>query len=181
MKERPILFTGNMVRAILEGRKTMSRRVLKELHPSWNFKELDEDGYFRFVRCHKIQHYEIKCPYGISGDRLWVRETFGICNTVSPAVCYLADNKQLPSPFYKRKPSIFMPRWVSRILLEITNVRVERLQEISNKDAVKEGCDNWLCSKEEEFHALWDSINGKKYPWAANPWVWVIEFKRLKP
>lgn len=176
MRERPIIFSTPMVRAILDGHKTMTRRVYK--------------SFGRFL-------------YGQIGDHLWVRETFSDTYELGdyPGIpfykaTYLQDWKgNDPSPEtwdIKWKPSIFMPRQLSRITIEITNVRVERLQEINGKDAVAEGCGLHIpdCDllhfggykkAKDEFHALWDSINGKKYPWLSNPFVWVIEFKRLLP
>jgi len=134
-----------------------------------------------------------ECPYGIPGDHLWVRESWteGWRNGSDYILFYKATHEKEVAAGIKWKPSIFMPRWASRITLEISNVRVERLQEISGKDAVKEGCAQNICEAEllhfggykkaqQEFEALWNSINRKKYPWASNPWVWVIEFKRFE-
>lgn len=185
MKEHPILFSGPMVQAILDGRKTMTRRVIKM--PKWA-QECNEDYEFEidddipYSICKKTGCLAaIDCPYGFPGDRLWVRETF--CKDLDHNVFYKADNMP-PWEDTKWKPSIFMPRWASRITLEITNVRVERLQEISGKDILAEGLDVKFTipgsfDALERFHGLWDSINGKKYPWSSNPWVWVIEFKRI--
>lgn len=171
IKERPILFSGEMVRAILDGRKTQTRRVAKGIALEWlapdmftpEFVALPENGL---------------CPYGYSGDRLWVRETFqsygdGFAYRATPVI---PDNRNW-------KPSIFMPRSASRITLEITNVRVERLNEITEMDAEAEGVYVWSDSGNPaiwKFHCLWDDINGKKYPWSSNPWVWVVEFQKSK-
>ena len=193
MKERPILFSAEMVKSILAGRKTMTRRVVK----------LNSSGR---VQLHGKQwHIEDKnvingCPFGVPGDRLWVRETWGVekdFNNIKPfelwpgddesmlAVDYAADKKRIWHRDYQGKwrPSIHMPRWASRITLEITSVRVERLQKITNNDALAEGTpdlrtikNNW--DMKHCFSHLWDSINGKKHPWTSNPWVWVIEFRR---
>jgi hypothetical protein len=130
------------------------------------------------------------CPYGQVGDRLWVRETF--CNDCPSAsepsgVCYKANRENQPASDFctKWKPSIFMPRWASRITLEITDIRVERLNEITkiHDEVAKEG---WPFGFKDIdtapvnlFIKLWDSINGKKYSWADNPFVWVISFKRV--
>ena len=152
------------------------------------------------------------CPYGVPGDRLWVRETFRefdqvwAADAMESAVEYAADNQVRGKNFTriietqqrgsgKWKPSIFMPRWASRITLEITEVRVQRVQEISEEDALEEGAMEWwnsLSRAEQEsiysggrgpcgaFHDLWDSINAKKHPWSANPWVWALTFKNLE-
>ncbi|MGB3988457.1 MAG: hypothetical protein WBK67_02060 [Minisyncoccales bacterium] len=160
MKERPILFSTPMVRAISDGKKTMTRRVVKN-QPPINYlfvKTLISKNFLWAKFCDPLREiaegdekHWVKCPYGQVGDRLWVRETF------------------------------FMPRCASRIILEIIGIRVERLQEITEEDAISEGVDRTNTSihgyAKERFEKLWDSINGKKYPWSSNPWVWVIEFK----
>lgn len=217
MKERPILFSGPMVRAILEGRKTMTRRVVKnsinELHlrgnpvqilANWGLSRLISfsNGMAEFnVQCDVDDYFteKTKCPYGILGDRLWGRETFFICQD---GPIYRADfigdhTKIAPNggtfiESVKWKPSIFMPRSASRILLEITNVRVERLQDITEEDAIAEGVEpvEWgedmggmpgdFTSYVEGFKDVWQSINGPD-SWEQNPWVWVIEFKKIVP
>ena len=191
MKERPILFSGPMVREILAGRKTQTRRVLTV---PWKgrarcqpydpyFTDTDgrlfwEDEYGDWNDYEKTK----RCPYGIPGDRLWVKETWLLVDDMNGnrQIHYQADNEDIPGPW---KPSIFMPRWASRITLEITNVRVERLQGITEEDAIQEGCgakhNFGDGSAKTGFAMLWDSINGKKYPWESNPWVWCIEFKRV--
>lgn len=175
MKERPILFSGEMVRAILDGSKTQTRRVVKG----------DALGILNLeIRPPSDPIFVEKCLYGKPGDRLWVREawaqhteTFG---DFLPSTVYRAD--PVTPHFTKWKPSIHMPRWASRITLEITGVRVERLQDISEKDALSEGCEPDDGNPESpspisEFRDLWQSINGAE-SWAANQWVWVIEFKK---
>jgi len=195
MKERPILFSGPMVRAILNGSKTQTRRIVKpQPEVMYEYK------------------YAKECKFGKPGDRLWVRETFtelrpwhehDITRThrrgllvnaagVQKVNCveYKADatdsedlercRKELG---YKWKPSIHMPRWASRITLEITSILIERLQDISEEDAQHEGVDTCLgpvpCDTyTEAFEYLWGTINGAE-SWAANPWVWVIGFKRV--
>lgn len=249
MKERPILFNGPMVRAILEGRKTQTRRVVKVQPPSDDYKfstlmsttgPKKEIGKHRWVKEEGLlirDHSEcFTNPYGKPGDRLWVRETWIEGYYHNPdaddgpvvEVVYRADNesKMCAAPSYEfaddwmrqfsedgpydpqYHPSIFMPRWASRITLEVTGVRVERVQNISEDDAIAEGIDteseeyniaqNILdniggfpgashdierCSPEiNEFKNLWDSINEKRgYGWDKNPWVWVVEFRRIKP
>lgn len=182
MREKPILFSAAMVRAILEGRKTMTRRVIKDIRTAWR------DGTV-------IDPYDrdyITCPYGWPGDLLWVRETWRRADWYGKGIIYRADAQAAGhmgeySDRHKWHPSIHMPRWASRIVLEITNIRVERLQEITEEDARKEGISRahkypvgfgHPDTYRGGFRNLWDSINGKKYPWSSNPWVWVISFKK---
>lgn len=206
MKERPILFTAWNVRGILEDRKMHTRRVVK--HP------------FRMSL--------FNCPYGKIGDRLWVRETWAVqrhepClpherdwqELHSPTIRYLADGATqrvqgdratgvgiYHGPVEKSRPSIHMPRWASRITLEIIDVRVQRVQDISEEDAIAEGIrelplqkgepDAWWCADplgnpsmhyrtpRAAFAALWDAINAKRgFGWNANPHVWALTFKRV--
>ena len=202
MKERPILFSSAMVLAILNGRKTQTRRVIitpddtKSIRWLVDQKTVPHGKYTGWViECGAPLLLPRKCPYGQSADRLWVRETFCIPKLRdgsmdgNAAPIYKADlsSTDLASEEcdWSFTPSIFMPRWASRITLEIVGVRVERLQEISNEDAIREGC--W--SHESipatdvnkcEFKTLWDSINKKRgHPWSSNCWVWVIEFRKL--
>jgi hypothetical protein len=168
VKERPILFSGRMVQAILDGRKTMTRRVFKTA------KLIPTESYGKRALTRT-------CPYGQPGDRLWVRETH---NTCGEKPFYRADG-EMPLE-WKWSPSVFMPRWASRITLEITAVWVERLKDITIEDAQAEGITplgtegdsrRWRAG----FRELWDSLNAKRgYGWDANPWVWVISFKRVK-
>ncbi|MBG4417404.1 hypothetical protein I5F55_03625 [Pseudomonas aeruginosa] len=197
-RERPILFNDQMVRAILDGRKTVTRRVMKPqpdflgsmVDPNTPLKPLDAG-----------LHARITCPYGEPGDRLWVRETWGlqvrsygggagefiVYRATNPDAIYCRSSEGREYPV-KWKPSIHMRRHSSRILLEITAVRVERLQDISEEQARAEGypaerecetggsgLDAWLW-----FRSLWGEINGPE-AFTANPWVWVIEFKRVTP
>ncbi len=177
-KSRPILFSAPMIRAILDGRKSQTRRVVKN----------PED-----YGC-QIPGPAIITPYGRPLDRLWVRETFGLVDESDGKQCvYRADSGPIHEATTKWKPSIFMPRWASRITLEIISIRVERLQEISEADAIAEGISKgpvklWkgatpsgkpLQTAKEQFKTLWDTINAKKQPWSSSPWVWVIEFKRV--
>lgn len=168
MKERPILFSTSMVQAILEGRKTMTRRVVK-YKPHKDHIYCDGNGIAQ------------KCPYGSVGDRLWVRETWAYRQWNHDRVYYKADNNlaDINREDEKWRPSIFMPRKLSRITLEITNIRVERLQEITESDAISEGIiHNSMNDPKIEFQWLWQSINGIE-SWEANPFIWVIEFKRV--
>ena len=177
MKERPILFSGEDVRAILDGRKTQWREVVKpQPEPvsfGWRFGGRDIGEKVWPLDAPKL------CPYGQPGDRLWVRETWG----VNP--CYNGDEilyraSGHGSAIIRWRRSSHMPRWASRINLEVTGVRVERLCSISEADALAEGC----CPFSDDFgsyHArvafcqLWESIYGPE-SWDANPWVWVVEF-----
>lgn len=221
MKERPILFSDAMVRAILEGRKTVTRRVVKggqvptidlslphgdplrwsavgQHHPRYGYVVTGSTE----EECAKQLGRRGVCPYGQPGDRLWVRETFNRSNPggAEGVYYYRADGK-FPAAmggnrFYSCttwKPSIHMPRAASRIMLEITAVRVECLQDISEEQALAEGVrdagegffdiedsKHLSADPRESFASLWESINGAE-SWAANPWVWVVEFKRVTP
>lgn len=192
MRERPILFSGPMVRAIIEGRKTVTRRVVK---PQPDFLGSMTAPNTPFKTLGAGLHGQIVCPYGQPGDRLWVRETFAVYGDEKmAAIHYRADRPHhVGQKGMGYKPSIHMPRWACRILLEITAVRVERLQEISEAQARAEGVqqdsDGWFdyqapstqccTSAVESFRTLWSSINGTE-SWTANPWVWVVEFKRVE-
>lgn len=190
MKERPVIFNGEMVRAILDGRKTQTRRVMKvqpkpsETRPGdfwFSSKKLESmvhvsdftPGNSPIADCH-LFFQEHCCPFGQVGDRLWVRETFGDCGN---RLVYRADTEDGAASQVKRwVPSIHMPREACRILLEITAVRVERLQDISEADAIAEGGTEHF--NIDWFGPLWASIYGVD-SWNANPWVWVIEFKQV--
>ncbi|HBS5729166.1 TPA: morphogenetic protein [Klebsiella pneumoniae] len=203
MTERGMIFNAEMVRAILDGRKTQTRRPVKfpvhdknlgcELAGNELAGELSAGNY-------------LNSAFGKPGDRIWVRETFqgplfdydlmdSYCKDPTPfekpEFCvYKADGVPAPE-FYDAddelhccwRPSIHMPRWASRILLEITNVRVERLKSISDSDAIREGCSTANMKSgdcvADVFARLWASIYGAE-SWNANPWVWVIEFKRVE-
>lgn len=233
-KERPILFSGEMVRAILDGRKTQTRRVCKIQPMLANFsdgpmakgrypKDWDEEDLAYFV--------ETFCPYGSPGTRLWVRETWADYTefvSLDPddmvplpegygCIAYKSDMEvrqygvtlREPEDWkadrdhkIRWRPSIHMPRWASRLTLEVTDVRVERVQDIGIYDIAAEGLDisglvagfevesdyapgdspqDFVDAAREEFQELWDSINAKRgYGWDTNPWVWVVEFKRVE-
>lgn len=210
IKERPILFLAPMVRAIQEGRKTVTRRPVKatKAHAD-GFMMLDHGKGWRpynafgdFASDHEGMEYPIACPHGKLGDRLWVRET-----------CFINDYREASVPEQERadceihyradgipdfegeeelirwRPSIHMPRWASRILLEVTDVRVERLQDITEEQALAEGIKkhsdggyhvedgkHFSDSPVESFACLWSSVGGD---WDANPWVWCVIFKRI--
>ncbi len=221
MKERPILFSGEMVRAILDGRKTQTRRVINPQPIAdglyYEYKDipwLKTGDPFPF-----IGHL---CPYGTTNDLLWVRETWRAVelDNGNDGILYKADNhfksienSQAAADLWcdayadrkygnKWRPSIFMPRWASRILLDVTDVQVERIQEISDGDAIKEGiqdvchCGDYVEGHgyhsghgavsmpgwaTENFSSLWDSINAERgHSWESNPWVWVVSFKVVK-
>lgn len=245
VKESPILFSAPMVRAILEGRKGMTRRIAWEfdfhrkirksqpdapikwasaVHPanesgfvSWYPGNGPLDGLplDEFTKKHYAKG--VPCPYGKVGEHLWVRETWrtdASLDNKSPRqfskwpVKYLADGCRLEhGAVYghtdgKTRVSIFMPRWASRITLEITGVRVERLQSITPQDAIAEGIElvsgdynrddlsgcwrdysgkqHYWNSPIDSFHSLWDSIVSIRAPWESNPWVWVVTFRRIE-
>lgn len=209
-KDRPILFSAPMVRALLDGSKTQTRRVVKRSDewPASAVKAvmLESRGTALAVAADRCTYGpEISCPYGQPGDRLWVRESWSThagFDRYAPSELthirsfhYWADGHLVTG---KKRPSIHMPRWASRITLEITGVRVERLQDISPADAEAEGIEpqadgiGWKrgpisgdhpnTAKRTAFpklayQSLWESINSPD-SWAANPWVWVIEFKK---
>jgi hypothetical protein len=175
VKERPILFSGEMVRAILDGRKTQTRRVIKGVGP---------DNWLKGASNHVV-HAIDRCPYGKPGDRLWVRETWARYNIDQESfdIAYKATPPKDWPEDGRWRPSIHMFRDYSRITLEIKSVRVERLQDISEEDSLRDG--GWeyknLPIPESPFHSfelLWSKINGRQ-SWDQNSWVWVIEFERL--
>ena len=198
MKSRPILFTGPMVRAILDGRKTQTRRLVKPEHLKGSNSPHEILHLLGPQLFNEARKY---CPYGAPGDRLWVKETFRLstsddCSHYDSCSCKVGvptyratcgfDREEGDPPW---KPSIFMPRKYSRIILEITSIRVERLKDISEEDAKAEGCvpqfwpsERVQLGKNANYRAgyaqLWDEINGAD-SWALNPWVWVVEFKKL--
>lgn len=229
MKERPILFSSEMVKAILNDTKTITRRAVKK--DIVNQFDIDVDETIAaFVEQDTGDSYNPIniCPYGNVGDRLWVRETWAVEESLDAKpprgfsawpVWFKANNAYccnangFPNHGFhnpnatkgKWRPSIFMPRWASRITLEITDIKVEQLQDITEEDAIAEGIH--LCAGIDEegyahgyhwgpvsdtellfnsatsaYRKLWDSINGRKpsKAWDDNPWVWVIEFKEVK-
>ncbi|EPK7284376.1 hypothetical protein NLT72_002825 [Citrobacter farmeri] len=216
MKERRMIFNGEMVRAILGGRKTQTRRIMKN-QPAGDYPDTPAlirsvGGGFQWYG-HYGESSIFNCPFGAVGDRIWVRETFqGPLVSEELFEEYLAYPEKFETPQYCEyaadggarpeycdlddnlrhgwRPSIHMPRWASRILLEITSVRVERLNDISQEDAQAEGMEltGWrptysdpdsggeVWTPYDNFAQLWESIYGEE-SWKANPWVWVIEFK----
>ena len=231
MTERPILFSGEMVRAILDDRKTQTRRVVKDCRAfaEWNVTPgdaydcivADDRGGAAFLVAgdHGYTNF-VPCPYGKPGDRLWVREAWAEFPAIHPpshehhmpaGAGYRTDIDrcgQVPVAGVfrtwdrhdvRRRPSIHMPRWASRITLEVSGVRVERLQDISEDDARAEGVDPYVMGHgpitaaelqaepgyrepamyRQGFEFLWNQINGKRAAWSSNPWVWVVEFRRI--
>ena len=242
MADHPILFTGAMVRAILDGSKTQTRRVITAKHAqeadAWAWspeRGLWESGIAADHGRHGHGEW-VRCPYGVPGDRLWVRETWAHYQTVDRRVRfdgasfsevsdgfagYRADGHDTIEDFREHvrlmsgldleaveingdrwRPSIHMPRWASRITLEVTAVRVERVQDISEEDARAEGVD-WSAPRthsepdedprevgypsagasfaRQNFRELWDSINAARgYSWESNPWVWAVGFRRIE-
>ena len=218
MREMPILFSAPMVRALLSGEKTQTRRAMK-LKPHQQIEERDDGTPWPWMHDgERDADAWLSCPYGQPGDRLWVRETFqyrgasydgegledsewfrcygkgGAPDNWDPmypagwkpsrhmsvrAMTEPADQEDgVTSWITKKIPSIHMPRWASRITLEVTSVRVERLQDISEADAAAEGVHTDPdCPAYDAYQALWEQINGKG-SWDANPWVWVIDFRR---
>jgi hypothetical protein len=192
MKERPILMSGLMVRAILEGRKTQTRRVVKP-QPEY----IQPDGTIKPLAAVSEANQMIargrlaaRCKYGTVGDRLWVRETWSYHEPHDDCSgkVYAADQVSISEemrPQMRWRPSIFMPRWMSRITLEITDVRVERVQDISEADARAEGMRAKTGRREqtpqEAFAELWNEINAARgFGWESNPWVWVVSFKAVE-
>lgn len=205
MKERPILFSGPMIRAILDGQKTQTRRVVKGAgwdpseYQKVHLLQCDEQAYGLqafFERDGQEWKPGVRCPYGQPGDRLWVKETWAANAFMNlRSVSGLKGEKIYYRATYENhshfvwRPSIHMPRWASRITLEITGVRVERLKDISEEDAKAEGIEPsrngfWKNSMNEgkpfvlpvsSYASLWESINGS---WEPEKWVWVIQFKR---
>ncbi|HHZ8296286.1 TPA: hypothetical protein ACWL8W_000667 [Proteus mirabilis] len=226
MKERGIIFNSEMVRAILDGRKKQTRRVMNNQPctlPEETISVQQDDFNFRWAGdLHNDTSGWFTCPLGKVGDRLWVRETWSVVSHEFDddglMIDYVPDRptkavREMPygHGYYTGhiiysadgdftwgdddgcidgrscwKPSIHMPRWASRITLEITNIRVERLNDISQSDAIAEGC--WYgrgggvpdkaITPSDQFPTLWEEIYGDG-SWSSNPWVWVIEFKRI--
>ena len=231
MTDRPILFTGPMVRAILDGRKTVTRRLVT----GHDVIEERDDGtpwpyYTTWSHGDDGSPWQA-CPYGVPGDRLWVRETWRYhdwTNDGLPWIAYAADGchrlcESIPDEWSDRvedvwatlsdqkntaidgvardrrwRPSIFLPRWASRLTLDVVRVQVERLQAITEEDANREGVEYMdglldesdLCRVAKEmgamatdsrvwFACLWDRLNASRAPWDSDPWVWRVEFRRV--
>lgn len=192
-KERPILFSGPMVVALLQGRKKQTRRAV---NPQPEFRGSGDSWYWcgggalmragygaKYIhtdQCAMERAMSKSCPYGQPGDRLWVKETFSPQPHLNAKAYFRATDPLVGVK--KWKPSIFMPRNLSRIALEITAIRVERLQDISESDALAEGINMELLkmchvTPQNAYRKLWTDINGKG-SWEQNPWVWVIDFQK---
>lgn len=212
MKERPILMSAPMVLATLQGRKTQTRRIVKPLlvPPSgWEIDPFSDDDYGTeqfYDLSNRKNRVTVKCPYGKPGDRLWVRETWAtipdedecsiadltqMTEECGPATLFYRADPGLKHPCGKWRPSIHMPKWASRITLEITEVRVQRLRDISENDVLDEGLaicpggfmlpdwPHYFESPQDAYKHLWESLHGKG-SWDANPYVWAISFKRVE-
>ena len=201
--ERPILFSGPMVRTILAGRKTVTRRIMNPQPTGTAGKVWPDEDRWQWPSALARTMVDINearslSPFGSPGDRLWVRETVRRCPTSPagdgwPVAVFAADDTQTAIDTWPWQrdvlPSIHMPRGVSRLTLEVTAVRVERLQEITGDDAKAEGApvlpDDPLAGAGNMvalswFRDLWDDINGDRASWASNPWVWRVEFRRVQ-
>ena len=220
MNDKPILFSAPMVRAILAGTKTQTRRIIK-CPAHYQIEEKDDGKPWPWMYdSERDRDHFMPCPYGQPGDRLWVRETWmpdaprnGEWADTSFYGCGMSPLSEIPECYRKPwhclfratwdgcelvgwKSSIHMPRWASRITLEVTSVRVERLKAISEADAIAEGITplphhpgRWLSghrpglnypSAVSAYRELWESINGPG-SWEANPWVWCVSFRRVTP
>jgi hypothetical protein len=195
MKERPILFNGDMVKAILDGRKTQTRRPIKDL-PECTIIDAKRAEIDRDPHMAEWLLKTLKCPFGQPGDRLWVRETWAHHEGAVGGIIFKARCPENLAKAKKWHPSIHMPRWASRITLEIAEIRVERVQDITEEDAMAEGfeagCDSYGDGKFEdvlehewtardEFCNTWDSIYAKQGAgWDLNLPVWVIKFHRVE-
>jgi hypothetical protein len=218
MKERPIIMGAESVMAILDGRKTQTRRVIKIQPPEEDYQLLTvidstrnkDEGCSHWAKLNESKTNIViddgrmfRCPYGIIGDRLWIRETWKQVFDTPKVVTYKSSDPTNINGGKWRSP-LFMPRWASRITLEITDIKVERLQDITEEGAIAEGiefdsgweeqsgegyCDgvgymNYetgdldCITPKESYRTLWNSLNAKRgYSWESNPWVWVISFR----
>lgn len=201
--EKPIIFNSEMVRAILEGRKTQARIAIKPQPKDMTTQVIHLTDGIRFA----TEDKPIKCPFGQPGDKLWCRETWAVDDAydhlsssqlpIDDVTVFLKSLTPSDKPHDtlnlrgKWRPSIFMPKWASRLQLRIKDVRVERVQDITEADARTEGCVKSNLSMSigidrdstyrENFEKLWNSINEKRgYGWDVNPWVWVVEFERIE-
>ena len=189
MTVRPILFSAPMVRAILDGRKTQTRRALRPNKLLDVLPLNDKSGWIglleRGTETVEPKGQTFRCKYGLVGDGLWVRETHYVwkAGNVDGSGRHIAYRATDPGSPCSWTPSIHMPRWASRITLKITDVRCQRLQDISEADAIAEGCpavslhdlDCASTPPSEHYRKLWNSINGKG-SWDTNPWVWALSF-----
>lgn len=201
-RERPILFKPEMVRAILSGSKTQTRRIITPqdttTEPGWMFYRRGKTVYgWEEGKDNEFAAILWAGPYGSKGTRLWVRETWAPHEGRQHAYYYAdhpdwrtsADGEDVD--INRWRPSIHMPRWACRLVLEVTEVRVERLQDISDEDVRAEGIrierhpeespEDYAMSHVEAYAEAWDRINGARASWDSNPWVWVVSFKPVSP
>lgn len=211
MKERGILYTPDNIRAVMNDQKTQTRRVAK--FPSWVSKVQQVGEWFTGEGTHPVGECEhpkcshigglcgngepsmftLKSPYGTAGDRLYIKEGV-IVHPSIPQLCgYYIDGCRVTAPWEKRLTAMFMPKWAARTWLEIADIRVERLNDISEEDCESEGIFSHIAESsrdkvyrdkrgetaKEYFRELWDSINSKKHPWSSNPFVWAISFRKI--
>ena len=198
MKERGILFSGEMVRALLSGTKTQTRRLVK-VRPGYQIFDDDEQPWPLWTpRAAELGGHDSEqpCPYGAVGDRLWVREAWRVSSFfdarpprdigAGTSCSYEATSPRAGTATGRYRHARFMPRWASRITLELTDVRVQRLTTISEEDARAEGVEPMTRGPDAcaafgftlAYARLWDVINGRG-AWYANPWVWALTFKRV--
>jgi hypothetical protein len=176
---KPIIFPTPMVQAILDGKKTQTRRVIKIDDAPENWK-ISIAG----TSIVRAEPYDVKLPRYAAGDILWVRETWGKDENgeyVYRANYGTTEDDSFPPSMFKWRPSIHMPREAARIFLRVTNVRVERVQDITAHDAIREGMVSEISfDTVDEFKELWNNLNAKRgYGWESNPWVWVYEFEKI--
>lgn len=195
---KPIIFSTPMVQSILEGRKTQTRRICKDNGDSLIGYEyvIDNPTYPEYWKGKKSEPYtgwvakfnNLKiamprsCPYGKVGDALWVRESFCPGFSDEKQIHYKADDpnlKEFKRMGWKWKPSIHMPKEAARIFLKIADIKVERVQDISEEDILKEGLEKNMPVMLKAFGELWDKINGERASWESNPFVWVISFNKI--
>lgn len=176
MKSRPILFQGDMVRAIMSGKKTQTRRIVKpqpiQIRSTQGGEPCELFAWHgsQYRRDQMVADYPPRCPFGNAGDKLWIRETFRFDSRTG--YHYAADEPTLPKP-RSWKPAIHMPREACRLEVLITTIRIERLVEISEKDAAAEGAISIV-----DYCRIWERINGNG-SWVINPWVWIVDFERV--
>ena len=182
-REHPIIMGPESVRAILDGRKTQTRRVVRP-QPVGDkmFWEPEWSGGPRFVSSPLDEERQTwRCPYGVPGDRLWVKEQT-IADSCGGLIGYPANGCEKTECWERKRSAMLMPRRWSRLTLEVVSVRAERLQSISDADAIAEGMPDDVDAAVADFAASWDRLNARRgFSWESNPWVWAIEFRRLDP
>jgi hypothetical protein len=215
MKETGILFTPENIRLVRHGAKVQTRRVITPqptLEPNvgfvWKGRAYGRGMYDDDQEGQAARNFVHKCPYGKVGDRLYVKEGVITHVSIPQLVGYYMDGCRVTEPWEKRVTAMFMPKSMARTWLEITNVRVERVQDISEEDSIAEGVSPQIVTEQDiqdtingtsephikelarilgpgqftakfKYQELWDSINKAKHPWAQNPFVWVLEFRKI--